>query len=153
MEKLQAGNPAPDFQLADQDGNQVKLSDFRGRKVMIYFYPKANTPGCTAQSCNVRDAQPDFLTLKVACLGISPDKPEAQKKFADKYHLTFPLLADTDHAVTTAYGAWDKKSLYGRLFFGTVRSAFLIDEQGKIAAAFYKISPKDTVPAIKALLG
>lgn len=152
MEKLQAGDQAPDFQLADQNGNPVKLSDFRGRKVMIYFYPKANTPGCTAQSCNVRDAQPDFQTLKVTCLGISPDKPEAQKKFADTYNLTFPLLADTDHTVTTAYGAWDKKSLYGRLFFGTIRSAFLIDEQGKIAAAFYKISPKDTVPAIKALL-
>lgn len=152
MEKLQTGDQAPEFTLSDQDGNQISLSGLLGRKVLVYFYPKANTPGCTAQSCSVRDAQPDLSALNVACIGISPDRPPAQKKFADKYQLSFPLLADTDHAVSEAYGVWDRKSLYGRLFFGTVRSAFLIDEQGKIVAAFYKVSPKDTVPVVKAAL-
>jgi len=153
MEPLKIGDVAPDFQLLDQNGNTVTLSSFKGRKVMIYFYPKANTPGCTAQSCSVRDAQPDFRQLGVACLGISADQVAAQKKFADKYKLDFPLLADVDHAACDAYRVWDRKSLYGKLFFGIIRSAFLVDEQGKLIGVWYKISPADTVPKVKAALG
>jgi len=152
MEKLKIGELAPDFELPDQNGSPVKLSHFRGAKVMIYFYPKASTPGCTAQSCSVRDALPDLQKLGVTCLGISADTVAAQKKFADKYHLNFPLLSDLDHQTCEAYRVWDRKSLYGKFFFGIVRSAFLIDEQGKLSGVWYKISPSDTVPTVKAAL-
>lgn len=153
MEKLKAGDQAPDFELKDQNGNTVKLSNFRGQKVMIYFYPKASTPGCTAQSCSVRDALPDFQKLGVTCLGISADTEAAQKKFADKYKLTFPLLADINHSTCEDYRVWDRKSLFNKFFFSIIRSAFLIDEQGKIVGAWYKISPGDTVSTVKAALG
>jgi peroxiredoxin Q/BCP len=139
---LQPGDKAPAFTLLDQDGSKVKLSDFKGRKVLVYFYPKANTPGCTQQSCNLRDVQGDIGDT--AIIGISPDKPAAQKKFDDKYGFGFPLLADEDHAVAEAYGVWGEKSLYGRKFMGIVRSAFLVDEKGKVAEAWYKVSPKAT---------
>ena len=139
---LEPGDKAPAFALLDQDGNKVKLADFKGRKVLVYFYPKANTPGCTQQSCNLRDVKGDIGDT--AIVGISPDKPAAQKKFDDKYGFGFPLLADEDHAVAEAYGVWGEKSLYGRKFMGIVRSAFLIDEKGKVAHAWYKVSPKAT---------
>jgi peroxiredoxin Q/BCP len=139
---LQPGDKAPTFALLDQDGNKVKLGDFKGRKVLVYFYPKANTPGCTQQSCNLRDVKGDIGDT--AIVGISPDKPTAQKKFDDKYGFGFPLLADEDHAVAEAYGVWGEKSLYGRRFMGIVRSAFLIDEKGKVEQAWYKVSPKAT---------
>jgi peroxiredoxin Q/BCP len=122
----------------------VKLSDFKGKKLLVYFYPKASTPGCTVQSCNVRDARRDFTKKGVAVVGVSPDKPSAQKKFDDKYELGFPLLADTDHAIAEAFGVWGEKKLYGRAYLGVIRSAFLVDEKGRIEQAWYKISPKDT---------
>jgi peroxiredoxin Q/BCP len=146
MPKLKPGDKAPDFALRDQRGKTVKLKDLRGKNVVVYFYPKADTPGCTTQACSLRDAKPDLKKLKAKVLGISPDAPEKQKKFDEKYGLGFPLLADEDHKVAQAWGAWGKKTLYGRSFMGIIRSAFVVDAKGKIADAFYKISPKSTVP-------
>src|SRR4051812_24612497 len=139
---LKPGDKAPTFNLEDQSGTRVKLADFEGRKVLVYFYPKADTPGCTTQACGLRDARADIGDTVV--LGISPDKPAAQAKFDTKYSLGFPLLSDTDHAVADAYGAWGEKSMYGKKYQGIIRSAFLIDEKGKIEAAWPKVSPKDT---------
>jgi len=144
--QLTAGDPAPPFELPDQDGDAVRLSDFKGQKVLVYFYPKADTPGCTAQSCSVRDARADFEGLGIAAVGISPDPPTAPTAFDAKYGLGFPLLADVDHAVADAYGTWGEKSLYGRKYMGIIRSSFLIGEDGRILEAWYKVSPKDTVP-------
>ena len=152
MAKLQTGDKAPAFKLKDQQGKTVKLADYKGRKLLIYFYPKADTPGCTTQSCAVRDAGDELDGLGVDAVGISPDAPEKQKKFDEKYDLGFPLLADEDHAVADAYGAWGEKSMYGRKYMGIVRSAFLVDEKGRLAGVWYKVSPKKTVPeALKAL--
>jgi peroxiredoxin Q/BCP len=139
---LSPGEKAPTFTLLDQSGETVKLADFKGRKVLVYFYPKADTPGCTAQACGLRDVLGDIGDTAV--LGISPDAPGKQAKFDQKYGLGFPLLADEDHAVAEAYGVWAEKSMYGRKYMGIVRSAFLIDEKGKLAEVWYKISPKDT---------
>ena len=151
--RLAPGDKAPAFALADQSGAVHKLAGHKGRKILVYFYPKADTPGCTVQSCSVRDARRDFAKQGVDVLGISPDKPAAQQKFDDKYSLGFPLLADEDHAVAEAYGVWGEKSMYGRKYMGIVRSAFLIDEKGKIAAAWYGVSPKETVPGAITALG
>ncbi len=140
--RLEPGDRAPVFALSDQSDTKLKLSGFKGRKVLVYFYPKADTPGCTTQACGLRDILGQVGDT--AILGISPDEPARQKKFDDKYSLGFPLLADTDHAVAEAYGVWAEKSMYGRKYMGIVRSAFLIDEQGKVAEAWYRISPKDT---------
>ena len=153
MATLAVGDKAPAFALKDQTGTTVRLSSFKGRRVVVYFYPKADTPGCTQQSCNLQEALPQLKKLKAAVVGISPDPVDKQKKFADKYKLKFPLLADEDHGVAEAWGVWAEKSLYGRKFMGIVRSAFLIDEKGKLAGVFYKVSPKDTVPKIKGALG
>jgi peroxiredoxin Q/BCP len=152
MAHLKPGDKAPAFSLADQHGNTVTLSDFKGRSLVIYFYPKANTPGCTTQSCHVRDAQPTFAERGATVLGVSPDKPAAQLKFDDKYSLGFPLLSDPDHVMAEAYGVWGEKSLYGRKYFGIIRSSFLVDEKGRIAGAWYKVSPADTVPEAMAAL-
>ncbi len=130
------------FTLVDQSGSKVKLSDYKGRKVLLFFYPKADTPGCTAQACGLRDVSGEIGDTAV--LGISPDAPKKQAKFDEKYGLGFPLLADEEHAVAEAYGVWGEKSMYGKKYMGIVRSAFLIDEKGKLAEAWYKISPKDT---------
>jgi thioredoxin-dependent peroxiredoxin len=146
------GQPAPAFALLDQDGEKASLEDFRGRKVLVYFFPRADTPGCTQQSCGLRDVSDQIGDT--AIIGISPDKPTAQKKFDTKYGLGFPLLADEDHAVAEAFGAWGEKSMYGKKYQGIVRSAFLIDEAGKIEQAWVKISPKDTpTNLLKALAG
>ena len=146
MDRLQPGDPAPPFALPDQDGNTVELSGFKGRKLLVYFYPKADTSGCTAQACGVRDAREEFDALGLPVVGISPDAPRAQKAFDARYGLGFPLLSDPDHRVADAYGVWGEKSLYGRKYMGIVRSSFLIDEQGRILQAWYKVSPGDTVP-------
>ena len=145
MANLKVGAKAPAFTLKDQRGKPVKLSDFKGKRVVVYFYPRADTPGCTTQSCALSEAMPDLKKLKAVVIGISPDTPEKQKKFDEKYGLGFPLLADEDHAVAQKFGTWGQKTLYGKKFMGIIRSAFVIDEQGKIAATFYKVSPKDTV--------
>ena len=139
---LKAGDKAPAFRLSDQSGNTVKLSDFKGRKVLVYFYPKADTPGCTAQACGLRDVSGQIGDT--ALVGISPDPPNRQAKFDQKYGLGFPLLADEDHAVAEAYGTWGEKKLYGRSYMGIIRSAFLVDPKGRIEQAWYKVSPKDT---------
>lgn len=153
MAELKRGDRAPEFALSDQDGNTVSLGQFKGRKLLLYFYPKADTPGCTAQSCGVRDAMPDLSKLGIAAVGVSPDKPDKQKKFAQKYALSFPLLSDQDHAVAEAWGAWGEKSMYGKKYEGIIRSAFLIDEEGAVIQAWYKVSPQDTVPGALAALG
>jgi peroxiredoxin Q/BCP len=149
---LEPGDKAPDFTLADQAGEPVSLSDYRGRKVLVYFYPKADTPGCTTQACALRDVSADVGDT--AILGISPDKPAAQARFDTKYGLGFPLLSDVDHAVAEAYEVWGEKVNYGRTYMGIIRSAFLVDEDGKIAQAWYKVSPKDTATnLVKAVAG
>jgi peroxiredoxin Q/BCP len=148
---LSVGDKAPAFTLSDQDGNTVKLSGFQGRKVLVYFYPKADTPGCTTQACGLRDILGQVGDT--AIVGISPDKPAAQKKFDTKYSLGFPLLSDTDHAVAVGFAVWKEKSMYGRKYMGIERSAFLIDEKGKVAQAWYKISPKDTPVKLLDALG
>jgi len=152
MAGLEVGASAPAFTLTDQNGKKVKLADYKGKRVVVYFYPKADTPGCTTQSCSLRDAVPDLKKLKTAVIGISPDTSARQKKFDDKHGLGFPLLADESHAVADKWGVWGEKTLYGKKYMGIIRSAFVVDEQGKIAAAFYKVSPKDTVPKVKGAL-
>jgi peroxiredoxin Q/BCP len=142
MPQLSPGDPAPAFALPDQEGTTVSLSDFKGRKVLVFFYPKANTPGCTTQACGLRDVAADVGDT--AILGISPDKPSAQSRWDAKHGLGYPLLSDPDHAVADAYGTWGEKSLYGKKYMGIIRSAFLVDEDGKVAEAWYKVSPKDT---------
>jgi peroxiredoxin Q/BCP len=152
MAELSVGGNAPAFTLVDQHGEKVKLSDFKGRRVVVYFYPKADTPGCTTQSCELRDHRKALTKLGADVIGISPDTPARQDKFDKKYKLGFPLLADEDHKVADKWGVWGEKSMYGKKYQGIIRSAFVVNEKGKIAAAFYKISPKDTVPKVKAAL-
>jgi peroxiredoxin Q/BCP len=152
MPHLSAGDKAPLFTLLDQHESRVKLSDFKGRRVVVYFYPKADTPGCTTQSCELRDHRKELTKLGAAVVGISPDTPARQSKFDTKYKLGFPLLSDEDHAVAEKWGAWGEKSMYGKKFMGIVRSDFVVDEKGRIAAAFYKVSPKDTVPKVEEVL-
>ncbi|MDQ6840076.1 MAG: thioredoxin-dependent thiol peroxidase [Actinomycetota bacterium] len=139
---LETGAPAPAFTLLDQKGSEVALARYRGRKVLIYFYPKADTPGCTTQACGLRDVLGDIGDTAV--VGISPDKPDKQAKFDDKYGLGFPLLSDPDHKTAEAFGVWVEKSMYGKKYLGVQRSAFLVDESGNLAEVWCRISPKDT---------
>ncbi len=139
---LEAGQQAPDFTLPDQNGDDVALSDLRGQTVVLYFYPRADTPGCTTQACGIRDRHNDYADTDARVIGISPDEVDAVKKFADKYELDFTLLADADHAVADAYGTWGEKSMYGRKYMGVARATFLIDAEGTIAKVFPKVSPK-----------
>ena len=152
MSRLKSGDKAPDFELSDQSGNIVSLSNFKGKRLLVYFYPRALTPGCTTQSCAVRDAKEQLKSLECEAIGISPDKPEKQKKFDTKHSLGFPLLCDTEYTVAESFGAWGEKKLYGKTFLGIIRSAFLVDEDGKIIDAWYKVKPKDTVPNVLDLL-
>jgi peroxiredoxin Q/BCP len=153
MARLKPGDAAPEFQLTDQHGQTVRLADFGGGKLLVYFYPKADTPGCTRQACSIRDAREELRDLGLAVVGISPDQPARQQKFDDKYNLSFPLLADPDHRVAEAYGVWAEKTSYGKTSLGIIRSSFLIDAAGKIVAAWYGVKPEDTVPKAEKALG
>ena len=136
---LEPGDKAPDFTLLDQDGNKVKLSSFKGRKVLVYFYPKDDTPGCTKEACEFRDAVKKFSSKKAVVLGVSPDSLKAHDKFIAKFGLPFVLLSDADHAVAEKYGVWVEKSMYGRKYMGIERSTFVIGPDGKMKAAFRKV--------------
>ena len=136
---LEEGKKAPDFKLKDQNGKAVSLADFKGKNVVLYFYPKDNTSGCTAEACNFRDEFPKFGKLKAVIIGISPDSSVSHKKFADKYDLPFILLSDEEKKVVEAYGVWKEKSMYGRKYMGVERSTFIIDGDGKIKKIFRKV--------------
>ena len=148
---LLPGTPAPAARLTNQHGDTVDLAAFRGRRVLVFFYPKASTSGCTQQACGLRDIAAGIGGT--AIVGISPDAPAAQKKFDDKYSLGYDLLADTEHTVAEAFGVWQQKSLYGKQYMGIVRSAFLIDPEGIVEHAWYKISPADTPKKLLAAVG
>ena len=139
---ITTGEQAPDFELPDHDGTPVRLSELRGRPVVLYFYPKADTPGCTTQACGIRDHRADYEAAGVTVLGVSPDPVKAIRKFHDGQDLNFTLLADADHAVAEAYGVWGEKSMYGRTYMGVNRSTFIIDADGQVAKVFPKVSPK-----------
>ncbi len=150
---LKAGDAAPDFTLPDQDGRELSLTTLRGRPVVLYFYPRADTPGCTTQACGVRDHFEDYVETHAArVIGISPDEVADVKKFHDKYDLNFTLLADADHAVAERYGTWVEKSMYGKKYMGVQRATFLIDADGKLAKVFPKVSPKTHDDAVLAAL-
>jgi thioredoxin-dependent peroxiredoxin len=138
---INRGQPAPDFTLPDQEGNPVTLSDFKGKNVVLYFYPKADTPGCTTQACGVRDHRTDYESADAVVLGVSPDAPKKIAKFDQKYGLGFPLLGDEDHKVAEAYGVWVEKSMYGRKYMGMERSTFVIGHDGKVRDVFRKVKP------------
>ena len=152
---IETGIPAPYFELANQDGQPVKLSEYRGKTVVLYFYPKADTPGCTVQACGVRDRGDEYEAANAIVLGVSPDKVPALRKFADKYGLPFTLLSDPEHAVAESYGVWLQKSMYGRSYWGNSRTTFIIDGDGVIRHVIGKVSPKthddDVLAAIATL--
>jgi peroxiredoxin Q/BCP len=140
---LKVNEKAPDFTLSNQDGENVSLSDFKGKKVVLYFYPKDDTPGCTTEACAFRDVYDDILDLGAVVLGVSADDAQSHTKFKQKYNLPFHLLADTDKEVLEAYGAWGEKKMYGKTHMGVIRSTYLIDEDGKVAHVWPKVTPKN----------
>ena len=140
---VEKGDMAPDFELPADDGSKVKLSSLRGRKVVLYFYPKDDTSGCTVQACDLRDQMPRIEEKNAVVLGVSPDPVSSHKKFKSKYGLNFPLLADEDTQVAQAYGVWKEKSMYGRTYMGIERSTFIIDEKGRVQEAWRKVKPAD----------
>jgi len=140
---LEEGTIAPDFTLDSAGGGSVSLSDYRGKKVVLYFYPKDNTPGCTTEACNFRDDYSDILTAGAVVLGVSPDSVRSHDNFTTKFELPFPLLSDPDHEVAETYGAWGEKKMYGRAYMGIIRSTYVIDEEGVIIKVFPKVSPKN----------
>ncbi len=146
------GEPAPDFTLPNQDGEDVTLSDLRGRPVVLYFYPKADTPGCTTQACGIRDHSADYEAAGAAVLGVSPDPVKAVKKFHGGQSLNFTLLADEDHAVADQYGTWAEKSMYGRTYWGVLRATFIIDADGVVTHVIPKASPKTHDAEVLSLL-
>jgi peroxiredoxin Q/BCP len=139
---IEAGQAAPDFALPDQDGRTVQLADFRGTPVVVYFYPKADTPGCTTQACGVRDHAGDYARAGTVVVGISPDPVAAVKRFHEKHSLNFPLLADEDHSVSEAYGVWVQKSRYGRTYWGVQRTTFVIGPDGRVVEVLEKVKPQ-----------
>jgi peroxiredoxin Q/BCP len=147
------GDPAPDFELPDQDASPVRLSDLRGSPVVLYFYPKADTPGCTTQACGIRDHRADYEAAGAVVLGVSPDPVKAVKKFADKQSLNFRLLADEDHSVCELYGVWAEKSNYGRTYWGALRTTFVIDEEGVVRHVIPNVSPKTHDDEVLSVLG
>ena len=149
---LEIGTKAPEFTLPDQDGNQVSLTDFKGKKVILYFYPKDNTPGCTTQACGFGELYPQFQEKDGVILGVSKDTVASHKKFQEKYSLPFPLLSDTELSVIKAYDVWQEKNMYGKKTMGVVRTTYLIDEQGMIVKAFGKVKAKDNPAQMLELL-
>jgi thioredoxin-dependent peroxiredoxin len=149
---LQPGDHAPDFELPDQNGDPVELSDLKGQTVVLYFYPRADTPGCTTQACGVRDRGSEYEAAGARVIGVSPDPVEAVKKFADKFDLDFTLLADADHAVAEQYGTWGEKKMYGKTYMGVQRATFIIDADGTVAHVIPKASPKTHDEKVLALL-
>ena len=147
--RLAVGDKAPAFSLPDADGQTVKLSDFKGRKVIVYFYPAASTPGCTKQACDFRDSLAELNEAGLDVVGISPDKPEKLAKFRDNEGLTFPLLSDPDRKVLTAYGAFGEKTMYGKTVQGVIRSTFLVDEKGNIEVAQYNVKATGHVAKLR----
>jgi len=145
MTTLKAGDIAPDFELTSDEGVRVRLSSLRGRKVILYFYPKDDTPGCTKQACSFRDAYSDLESVDAVVVGVSPDSPDSHVKFKRKYRLPFMLLSDPDHSVASQYGVWGEKSLYGKKYEGILRSHFVLDEGGIVLDAHIKVSPDDSV--------
>jgi len=139
---MNEGDKAPDFELQNQDGNTVELADYAGQTVVLYFYPRADTPGCTTQACGIRDRRADYEAAGATVIGISPDEPAALRKFADKHSLDFTLVGDPDHSVAEAYGVWVEKSMYGKKYMGIQRATFIIGPDGKLARVFPKVSPK-----------
>jgi len=150
---IEADTTAPDFTLPGQDGEDVTLSDLRGQPVVLYFYPKADTPGCTTQACGIRDHSADYEASGAVVLGVSPDPVEAVKKFHSGQSLNFTLLADADHAVCDLYGVWVEKTMYGRTYMGAQRATFIIDPSGRVARVFPKVSPKTHDEIVLAALG
>jgi thioredoxin-dependent peroxiredoxin len=153
QQRLSTGDPAPEFTLPDSEGNKLSLSDFRGRSVVVYFYPAAGTPGCTKQACDFRDNLAEFNDAGFAVVGVSPDKPEKLAKFRDAEGLTFPLLSDADRSVMTAWGAFGEKQNYGRTVRGVIRSTFIVDAEGKIAKASYNVRATGHVAKLRKDLG
>ena len=152
MAQLKKGDKAPSFRLKDQNGKERKLDDFKKGTLLLYFYPKANTGGCTKQALSIKEALRDLAKKGVDAVGISPDSPEVQKRFDEKHGLGFPLLSDPDHKIADGYGVWGEKSMYGKKYMGIIRSSFLIGPNGRVIEAWYKVTPKDTVPkAMKAI--
>ena len=148
----QVGEPAPDFTLPADDGSTVKLSDLKGRKVVLYFYPADDTPGCTTQACDLRDRLQELDTRGATVYGVSPDDVASHEKFRDKYKLPFRLLADTDHALAEAYGVWKEKNNYGKKYWGVERTSFIIDEQGRIAQVLPRVKPAEHVDKLLSVL-
>lgn len=140
---LKVGDKAPDFESIDQDGNQIKLSGFKGKKVVLYFYPKDNTPGCTAESCNLRDNYETLQKQGYVVLGVSGDSASSHRKFIDKYELPFSLIADEDKSVHEAFGTWGEKKMYGKTYMGTLRTTFVINEEGVVEEVIEKVKTKD----------
>jgi len=152
MNLLQPGAKAPDFNTTDQSGKKITLKDYRGKKVVLYFYPKDDTPGCTKEACAFRDHFAEFKQLGVEVLGVSVDTEKSHKSFAEKFKLPFTLLADTDKKIVNAYGVWGEKSMYGRKYMGTNRVTYLINESGYIASVFPKVKPQEHAAEILALI-
>jgi peroxiredoxin Q/BCP len=150
---LKVGDTAPDFEALSDSGKTIKLSDFRGKRVVLYFYPKDSTPGCTTQACGFRDSYPTVEKRKGVVLGVSPDSVASHQKFKTNQKLPFPLVVDQDHAIAEAYGVWGEKSMYGKKYMGIIRSHFVIDEKGKIRDAQVKVSPADSVKLALEKLG
>ena len=150
---VDVGDLAPDFTLIADDGAAVTLKGLRGKKVVLYFYPKDDTPGCTTQACDLRDSAPALGNAGAVVLGVSPDSVASHVKFKKKFDLNFPLLSDEDHVVAEAYGVWQEKSMYGRKFWGIVRSTYLIDEEGVVRTAWRKVSPKGHAERVTEALG
>jgi peroxiredoxin Q/BCP len=150
---IDVGDLAPDFELPADSGETVRLRDLRGQRVVLYFYPKDDTSGCTKQACGFRDAMPAIQAQDAVLLGVSPDPVRSHEKFRDRYDLNFPLLADEDHSVAEAYGAWGKKKMYGREYHGILRSTFLIGADGRVEKVFRKVRPAESAAQVLAELG